>query len=79
MAVTIRMTRMGRKKLPYYRVVVLDSRTRRDGRCLEVLGTYDPLATEGGLNLQTDRVDEWLAKGATVSDSVRDLIRRARA
>ncbi|MDH4228783.1 MAG: 30S ribosomal protein S16 [Nitrospirota bacterium] len=79
MAVTIRMTRMGRKKLPFYRVVVLDSRVRRDGRCLEVLGTFDPLAATGGLNLKVDRVDEWVSKGATVSDAVRDLVVRARA
>lgn len=76
MAVTIRLTRKGRRKLPFYRVVAADKRMPRDGRFLEVLGTYDPLAAEGGVNLKTDLIDNWVARGATISPAVRDLIKR---
>ncbi|MFQ5508013.1 MAG: 30S ribosomal protein S16 [Leptospirillia bacterium] len=79
MAVTIRMARMGRKKLPFYRVVATDRRMRRDGRFLEILGTYDPLASEGGVNLKSDRIDDWVSRGATISPTVRDLIKRTAA
>jgi small subunit ribosomal protein S16 len=77
MAVTIRLTRKGRTKSPFYRVVATDRRMRRDGRFLEVLGTYDPLATEGGVNLKLDKIQAWQAKGATTTPVVRDLIKRA--
>lgn len=79
MAVTIRLTRRGRSKVPYYRVVATASRTRRDGRFLEILGTYDPLAAEGGVSLKLDRIQEWVAQGASVSPVVRDLMKRAAA
>lgn len=79
MAVTIRLTRKGRSKLPFYRVVATDRRMARDGRFLEVVGTYDPLADEGGVNLKLDRIEAWVAKGATVSPAVRDLIKRGAA
>jgi len=77
MAVTIRLTRKGRTKAPFYRVVATDRRMRRDGRFLEVLGTYDPLAAEGGVNLKLDRISDWESKGATVTPVVRGLIKRA--
>jgi len=77
MAVTIRLTRKGRRKLPFYRVVASDQRMRRDGRFLEVLVTYDPLATEGGVNLDLEKIQAWQAKGATVSPVVRTLLKRA--
>jgi len=76
MAVTIRLTRKGRSKKPFYRVVATDRRMRRDGRFLELLGTYDPLATEGGVNLKMDKIQDWQTKGATVTPVVRDLIKR---
>jgi len=79
MAVTIRMTRRGRTKVPFYRVVATNSRNRRDGKFLEILGTYDPLAAEGGVKLDLKRIQDWVAKGATVSDAVRDLIKRTPA
>lgn len=79
MAVTIRMTRRGRTKLPFYRVVATDSRMRRDGRFLELLGTYDPLSEKGAVNLKLDRIQEWVAKGASVSPAVRDLMKRSAA
>jgi len=79
MAVTIRMTRRGRTKVPFYRVVATDRRMRRDGRFLEILGTYDPLASEGGVRLKLDRIEAWVAQGASVSPVVRDLMKRAAA
>jgi small subunit ribosomal protein S16 len=79
MAVTIRMTRRGRTKVPFYRVVATDSRTRRDGKFIEILGTYDPLAAEGGVKLDLARIKAWTDQGASVSPTVRDLIKRAAA
>ncbi len=76
MAVTIRLTRKGRRKLPFYRVVVSDQRMKRDGRFLEVLGTYDPLATEGGVKLDLDKIKAWQDKGATTTPVVRTLVKR---
>ncbi len=77
--VKIRLTRMGAKKRPYYRVVAVDSRTRRDGRPLEFLGTYDPVSRGKTLDLDVPRVDAWLAKGAQLSATAAALLRRARA
>jgi small subunit ribosomal protein S16 len=79
MAVMIRLTRRGRSKVPYYRVVAAPKRDRRDGNFLEILGTYDPLAAEGGVKLKLDRIEAWVAQGAIVSPAVRDLIKRAAA
>ncbi len=78
MAVRLRLTRMGAKKRPFYRVIATDSRTRRDGRYLENLGTYDPAQGSTALKLDLARVDYWLGVGAQPSDTVRDLIRKAR-
>ena len=77
MAVRLRLTRIGRHKRPFYRVVAVDSRMRRDGRFLEVLGTYDPLKEPAVTELKQDRVLEWLQKGAQPSVTVRTLLRRA--
>ncbi|MCZ6799803.1 MAG: 30S ribosomal protein S16 [Nitrospirae bacterium] len=77
MAVHLRLTRMGRHKRPFYRVVAIDSRMRRDGRCLEVLGTYDPLKEPAVTELKPERVLDWLQKGAQPSVTVRTLLRRA--
>lgn len=77
MAVRLRLTRMGRHKRPFYRVVAVDSRMRRDGRFLEVLGTYDPLKEPAVTELKQDRVLEWLQKGAQPTVTVRTLLRRA--
>lgn len=76
MAVHLRLTRMGRLKRPFYRVVAADSRMRRDGRCLEVLGTYNPLADPSETHLNEERILEWLKKGAQPSVTVRTLLRR---
>ena len=78
MAVRLRLTRLGAKKRPFYRVIVTDSRNRRDGRYLENLGTYDPMGEQMKVKLDLARVDYWLGVGAQPSDTVRDLIRKAR-
>lgn len=79
MAVRLRLTRMGAKKRPFYRVVALDSRTRRDGRAKEILGYYNPMTSPAEVKLDLERVDYWLGVGAQPSDTVRDLIARVRS
>lgn len=77
--VVIRLARGGSKKRPFYRVVVADSRSPRDGRHIEQVGTFDPRATAHGLKLQLDRVDNWIKNGAQPSETVGHLVARARA
>ena len=77
MSVRIRLSRTGRHKRPYYRIVVADSRKPRDGKFLEVVGVYDPLAAENKISrFKEDRVKAWIAKGARLSPAVKGLIRR---
>ena len=76
MAVKIRLTRMGSKKNPFYRINVADSRTPRDGRFIETVGTYNPLIEENQVSLKEERVLEWLSKGAQPSDTVRNILSR---
>lgn len=76
--VRIRLTRMGAKKRPFYRVVVADSRSPRDGRFIEQIGHYDPMKDPFDLKLELDRVDYWLSNGAQPSETVTRLISRAR-
>jgi small subunit ribosomal protein S16 len=79
--VIIRMSRGGSKNRPYFNVVVADSRNRRDGRFIERVGFYNPLAAEGqeGLRLELGRVAHWQEKGAQLSDAVAKLVKRAGA
>ena len=77
MAVRIRLRRVGRKKQPLYRIVVADSRSPRDGRFIETIGSYNPRVAEGGLVLKVERADYWLGVGALPSDTVRSLLRKA--
>ncbi len=80
--VIIRMSRGGSKNRPFYNVVVADSRNRRDGRFIERVGFFNPLAPEGsadGLRLQLDRVSHWQDRGAQLSDAVAKLVKRASA
>jgi len=77
MAVKIRLRRVGRKKAPAYRIVVADSKSPRDGRFIEIVGQYAPRQSEGGLNVQVDRVNYWLGVGAQPTDTVRSLLRKA--
>ena len=74
--VKLRMTRFGAKKRPYYRVMAIDERKRRDGRPLEFLGTYDPKPEVEVINLRIDAIDAWIAKGAQMSDAVRNLVKK---
>ena len=77
MAVKIRLTRMGSKKKPFYRINVADSRAPRDGRFIETVGTYNPLVTENQVTLKEDRILEWLGNGAQPSDTVRNILSKA--
>jgi len=77
MSVKLRLARHGSKKNPFYRVVATDSRSRRDGRFIEVVGTYDPQRNPTHIQLDGEKVRSWIAKGAEPTDKVRDLIRRS--
>ena len=76
MAVSIRLRREGAKNRPYYRVVVADSRSPRDGKFIEIIGTYDPKQTGQNSLLDIDRAEYWVSKGAQPSDTVRSLIKK---
>ena len=78
MAVSIRLRREGTKNRPYYKVVVADSRSPRDGKFIELLGTYDPKKPDHNSTLKLDRVEHWLSHGAQPSDTVRSLIKKNR-
>jgi small subunit ribosomal protein S16 len=77
MAVRMRLTRIGSKKNPIYRVVVADSRSPRDGRFIEIIGRYNPQSNPSLIDLDETKVKDWLAKGAQPSDPVRRLIKAA--
>lgn len=70
----IRLARIGKKKNPYYRVVVLDKRKPRNGRTVEVVGTYDPLKKPAAIQLDAERIKYWLSCGAQPSDTVRSFL-----
>ena len=76
--VRIRLLRAGAKKRAFYRVIAIDQRRKRDGRALEFLGTYNPIAEPVEIKLKTERIEAWTAKGAQLSDAVRALIRRSK-
>jgi small subunit ribosomal protein S16 len=77
MSVKIRMTRMGSKKKPFYRINVADSRAPRDGRFIETVGTFNPLVAENQVTLKEDRILEWLGNGAQPSDTVKNILSKA--
>ena len=77
MAVMIRLTRHGSKKRPFYRVVVTDGASPRDGRFIEIVGTYNPTVDPPKVELKGDRVSYWLGVGATPSGTVKQLIKKA--
>ncbi|MFK7695864.1 30S ribosomal protein S16 [Paenibacillus sp. HJGM_3] len=77
MAVRIRLKRMGAHKAPFYRVVVSDSRSPRDGRFIEEIGTYNPVATPAVVSLDEEKALKWLQNGAQASDTVRNLFSKA--
>ncbi|HIJ59021.1 MAG TPA: 30S ribosomal protein S16 [Nitrospirae bacterium] len=76
MLVKIRLTRMGSHKKPFYRIIAADSRARRDGPFIEIVGTYNPLKEPSEIVLKEDRVKYWLSKGAKPTDTVKKLIDR---
>lgn len=79
MAVRLRLARMGRKNHPFYRIVAADQRAPRNGRFIERLGFYDPMQEPVDIKVDLERVDYWLGEGAQPSDTVADLIKKARA
>ena len=74
MALKIRLTRLGDKKSPFYRVVVADSRSPRDGKFVEILGTYNPLTNPAEIKIDNEKADKWLKNGAIPTDTVKDLL-----
>lgn len=77
--VKIRLRRMGAKKAPFYRIVVADSRFPHDGRFIEEIGSYDPNADSNKLNVNMERAQYWISKGAQPTDTVRGLLKKAEA
>ena len=75
--VKIRLRRLGAKKAPFYRIVVADSRYPRDGRIIEEIGTYNPLTDPATVNVDADRAQEWIKKGAQPTDTVRGILKEA--
>jgi len=76
MAVKIRLARHGAKKRPFYRIVVADSESPRDGRYLEAVGTYNPLCDPAEISVKQERVQYWLGQGAIPTDTVRSLLKK---
>ena len=79
MAVKIRLKRMGMKKKPFYRVVVADERTPRDGLFIEEIGTYDPMTNPPQIKIDVEKAAAWMKKGAQPTDTVRILLKKAGA
>jgi len=78
MAVSIRLRREGALNRPYYKIVVADSRSPRDGKFIEIIGTYDPKKSGHNSTLKVDRAEYWMSKGAQPSDTVRSLLKKTR-
>lgn len=79
MAVHIRLARKGRKKQPFYRIVVADSQSPRDGKFLDVVGTYNPMNDPAAVTIDTEKLAHWTSKGAIPSVTVRSLIKKQAA
>jgi len=77
MAVRIRLTRFGRKKKPFYRIIVADSEAKRDGKFLDIVGTYDPLQDPAAVKIDNTKLEEWLGRGALPTATVKSLIKKA--
>ncbi len=76
MAVKIRLRRMGGKKAPFYRVIVADSKSPRDGRCIEEIGTFDPMKNPAVVNIDAEKAQQWLRNGAQPTDTVKALLKQ---
>ena len=77
MAVKLRLLRMGAKKKPFYRIVAADSRTKRDGKYIELVGTYNPVANPAEVNINEEVALKWLSNGAIPTDTVKSLFSKA--
>ncbi|MFP4629573.1 MAG: 30S ribosomal protein S16 [Desulfohalobiaceae bacterium] len=78
MSLRLRLTRMGAKKRPFYRVVAVDSQKRRDGRALDYLGYYNPMVEPNEVRIDQEKVEFWMQRGAKPSETVRSLLRKSR-
>ena len=76
MAVKIRLRRMGAKKAPFYRVIVADSRAPRDGKCIEEIGTFDPMKTPAIVNIDAEKAQQWIKNCAQPTDTVKALLKQ---
>ncbi len=76
MAVKIRLRRMGAKKAPFYRVIVADSRAPRDGKCIEEIGTFDPMKTPAEVKIDAEKAQQWIKNGAQPTDTVKALLKQ---
>lgn len=74
--VKIRLCRLGAKKAPFYRIVVADSRYPRDGRFIEMIGTYNPMTDPATVNIDADKAKKWIGNGAQLTDTVKDLLKK---
>ncbi len=79
MAVAIRLRREGTRNSPYYKVVVTDKRSPRDGKFIEIVGNYDPKKAGANYTVKLERIDYWVKNGAQMSDTVRSIVKKARA
>ena len=77
MAVKIRLTRLGAKKAPFYRVIVADSRSPRDGRFIDDIGYYNPMTSPAEIKIDSEKANAWLAKGATPTETVKTLLKKS--
>lgn len=77
MAVKMRLTRLGAKKNPFYRVVIADSRYPRDGRFIDDIGYYDPMKNPVEIKIDSEKANAWLAKGATPTETVKSLLKKS--
>ncbi len=75
--VKIRLRRMGAKKAPYYRIIVADARSPRDGRCIEEIGTYNPMVQPAVITVDAEKAQTWIKNGAQPTDTVRGLLKKA--
>ncbi len=77
MAVRIRLSRLGRKKQPFYRIIVADSESKRDGKFLDIVGTYDPMQEPAQIKINDEKLNDWLGKGALPTTTVKSLLKKA--
>ncbi len=76
MAVKLRLKKMGAKKRPFYRIVAADARSPRDGKFIEIVGTYDPLKSPAEITIDTEKVQKWLNNGAIPTDTVKSILKK---